>query len=476
MLSPLRIIDTSKKIVEESELLVMLVLATLLITCTFASQNIFFSYCSLAGFVFFYIYVLLNAPEAFIKYLFFFVEAFLNVIGCAFCEMTDIYLSELRTQSMYFGSLPLLVLNRWVQLVVIIFLDRRFERAFLQEPSSKTGLNFSIIMLFALFSLMLNSVLLFHVVFNPSFLIGVDRFTYAEMYLGGVWSYLGLAAQYMIVFPIVALCHGKRVLGAIPVVFYLVYLFCIGTKYGSFFSILTAFVLVFFVKIRQLDKKRLRRYALAIIAAVCGLVLVAVIAHSFTSEAKTIDFLYQRGAQEGQLWWGLYGNYQPGEGLRDFGNEINAILEGEKSIRESVGANYGIYKVMYLTAPESIVDGKLASGSAYSDASHAIVYYYFGSFGTIIFSCFAGFLIWLITNCFVKSANLGRVVELIIFYRFYFCLLRFVGSFSLVQFFDPLSILSYVYLIIVGLFFHNRKGMRKIGVSPPSSDKASPVE
>ena len=70
----------------------------------------------------------------------------------------------------------------------------------------------------------------------------------------------------------------------------------------------------------------------------------------------------------------------------EFKNEITALFEQKEGAANNVGSRNGIYGIMYATAPQSIIDGKLTTGSQYTEGGYAAAYYYFGPLGAICFS------------------------------------------------------------------------------------------
>ena len=66
------------------------------------------------------------APYQIFKYLPFHFGIIANVGGCAICGYGGLYLTELQIQSYFAGSLPLLVLSRWLFPVALVSFNRRF--------------------------------------------------------------------------------------------------------------------------------------------------------------------------------------------------------------------------------------------------------------------------------------------------------------------------------------------------------------
>ncbi len=175
--------------------------------------------------------------------------------------------------------------------------------------------------------------------------------------------------------------------------------------------------------------------------------MIAVFFAVSITDLDPYEYFSERVSQQGQLWWRIYdlygGNIHPDE----FVNEINAFFEGDKPNQECIGAKNGIYKVMYLCAPETVVTNKLSTGSRYIQADYAVVYYYFGVLGVIIYSVLMAIIVSRIVNLFILALKKKEFIKTLIYLRFFnmirssFCMLTFG------EFLDIISILSYVYLI-----------------------------
>lgn len=111
-----------------------------------------------------------------------------------------------------------------------------------------------------------------------------------------------------------------------------------------------------------------------------------------------------------------------------------------------VGANNGIYKIMYLCAPESVIDWKLGTGSRYTEAGMAAVYYYFGAFGVILFAAIMGFIVAATVNCFLRFIANNNLIAAMLMLRIFMIERTFLSMFTMADFFKPLSLLSYIYL------------------------------
>lgn len=330
------------------------------------------------------------------KYAVFLFACAANVVGCVSIELLDsTYLNELRCYSSFVGSLPLLCAGWWLFFTVIYLIDCRFEK----RLASKASVEFSrkdqsALPVFTVFVAILALVMFINVLPNPSFLLGVDRFVYNSRYIGGIWASFAAYMPFLIVVPILSIREGKgridRTIGILAVVFYFLYLFWTGTKFGDYFTVLCLVLLVYYDKIMSFSEQQMRKLLGLVAFSLCVLLCFTGFAHSFTSSNSAGDFYGSRTAQQGQIWWAMYKVTDGGMHLDDFADtEIDALLNND-SISESVGEMHGIYRAMYLTAPTHVVDSKLSSGSRYTEAGFACSYYYFGVLGVAAFAGLMG--------------------------------------------------------------------------------------
>ncbi len=427
--------------------------------CVLFSNIKTISYIALCIFIFYWMYLYHFNKTYFIKYLAFIFAAIGTVVGAAIIELfPEQYLPELRCQSHFTGSLPLIIFSYWIFLYVLELRDyhygdniRKIQVDSIEKGQSKREINLfafaSCILLFVLFAYVATHTL-------PASLLGTDRFGFALSYeMPWIISKISVSSYLLLIFPLLALVYTSRIVAIVSILLYCIFNFWIGEKFGAFFTLMCILLIVMYNKILLVNQKKLRKYLMVIISIFVVLVVVAVTIFSSSTDTNPYEYFTQRAAQQGQLWWKTYDLYSGTAHPNEFVNEINAFVEGEKSIRESVGANNGIYKVMYLCAPESVVSSRLAGGSRYTQADYAVVYYYFGILGVIIYSIIMGLIISSIVNSFIHSLQNKEYIKAVIYLRFFIMIRTSFSMFTFGGFLSFLSILSYVYLV----FAHGRR-------------------
>lgn len=369
------------------------------------------SLASLISFLLFGIYVCIAAPSFLIKYFSVLFGIVAAISGCFSCEFLGGYLPELRKDVFYSGSLPLLIFNYFIFLSCLYGFDGIFgtddKKLLTEVPARKEWKWFK--WLHASVTLMI-VIMFLHVLPNPSFIHGIDRFGYSSLYLSGIWRYLHSASMILCIIPLIAVRFGYRKSGWLAILVFCLYLFWTGIKFSGFYSLFSLAIFVYYDRIIALSRKFIYKLLVGAFVALGLLLGLSVFAHSFAASSDTAsEFFFNRTAQQGQLWWSTYSSYSPCEGIDEFSDELNGLAIGEKPISECRGDKYGIYKMMYLNAPTDLVDSKLASGSRYTEAAYPSMYYYYGPVGTVAFSVLTALGTVYLVNLMIKVIH-GREV------------------------------------------------------------------
>lgn len=382
--------------------IVTLFFALIFCICCVASSYFPSGFIALIAFCAYFLYLIARKPIFLLKYFAFVFTAVVNLVGCFYAEYFDLYLSELQCFATFYGSLPLLVLAWWIFFQTLLLFDLCFGWENDQQVKESSNYPENKYMHFAnIVMLVLMIVMFIRVLPNPSFLLGVNRFKYDSMFMIGIWQTFDSWLASLIVIPCLSIRKHRSKIGIATVCLYLLYLFWTGTKFGEFFAVLCLAVIAFYDKFLSMSLIRLRQVLIIVLSALLILVAFTSFAFSFTSTKSTEDFYSDRLAQQGQLWWYTYGNSNTLH-ASEFTDEIEA-LSNRKAISESVGENHGIYKIMYFSTPQSIIDAKLARGGRYTEAGFASAYYYFGEIGVIVFSLTMALIIAVIQNAMLRA-------------------------------------------------------------------------
>lgn len=425
-----------------------------LVLSTIMAEYLLASYASLIAVAAFFVALVLKRGGFFVKYFAFVFAIGANILGCAIIETQEISLPELDTFSSFAGSLPLLILSRWVFVVVLLVCDCRWgELALPKEGLTGAATRQKWVTLASQVILACAILLFLQVVPKPSFFLGLNSFDYARSYgLAGLWQTVANVLSYAIIIPAMAIRQGDKRLGAAAVGVYVLYLLWTGNKFGNFFNVACVLFLVFYDRIVARGARFLRQAAVLCLACILALVGFSLVAFSFTSSKDPVGYLFSRTAQQGQLWWKTYDWYGDDSHLEELEYEWDALIERREGAGNNVGHRNGIYGVMYSTAPGYLIDEKLRSGSQYTEGGYAAALYYFGMAGPLGFSCIMGAIVSLLTNGLLRSIASDRLVVATVCMRLLAISMTALSMFLFIGYFDELSLLSYVFLFVVGLF------------------------
>lgn len=452
-----------------------LFVGTILCVCVVYSKVWFFTFVSLSVLVFYCLYVFKNRPEYFIKYMMCFYSMVASVIGCIICEFTTLYLNEIDTYAHFAGSAPLLILVHWLIMSLILSFDNYTPTNELQIKSKGTNKSYIYIKYFTWVYFGFSLILFLKVMFHPSFILGVDRVGYASMgYVTGIWEKISNFMQYLVVIPIMYIFYVDKKKGLLFILPYILYLFWTGNKFGTFFNIFYIFLFVIYGIMKDLGYKKIRSILLMVFFAVFLLVGISLVAISFSGDYKIDEYFFNRVAQQGQMWWKsydlFYGNPKPD----GFINEIKGAFFGNQLITENVGANYGIYNLMYLLAPKQKVDYKIMAGSRYTEATFGSILYYFGISGLLITCLIIAFITTKLTNAAIKAIRSEQIIKAMLLLRLYLAFRVAVTIFVFYDFLDLISIITYIYLIFIGnkkITFRKMRGVKSYELLLSNKDK-----
>ena len=419
----------------------------LFLCCVFSDQAAS-GYIACGFLIIFFVIAVYEKPTFLIKYPFALFAVSGSVAGVYSIELLpSFYLGELRRYTYFAGSLPLLTLGWWVYLAVLYVsisydeddcLDKICfsAKALKWLPYMTLGVLFVCLVLFAA------------VLPNPSFLNGMDRFEYSSQYLTGPLRTVSNCMPFLIIIPIFAIREGHKASGIAALALYCLFLFWTGTKFGAFFNVVCSFLLVYFDSLRILGVAALRKICLIIATVLLVVISFAGFAYGLTSSVPIDQYYSARTAQQGQLWWSIYGLSAETTHIDAFiNNELPALSES-KPISDCVGARNGIYLAMYLSAPTAVVDSKLANGSRYTEAGFACAYYYFGAAGVVFFAGILALITVAFTNGFLNALRHGEFLSSIIQARFIYFARVALSMFLFSQFLTALSLACFGYLFI----------------------------
>lgn len=417
------------------------------------------SYISFIAYIYYWFNMLWTDKAFIIKYLAFIFNAVGCVVGVAIIELfPSFYMIELNVNSHFSGSLPFIIYFYYIFIELIHILEGRHETkskiVYEMQRLLEIGCNKKVITYGTLISLVfLGSLALRTIIVSPpAFIFGIDRFTYATNYaVGGIWGKISTLSYLLLIFPLLSILYNRNKWSGFAAIFcYVLYTLWVGNKFGSLFSLMCLLLLVFSERIMSLPKKVLNRILFLGGIILVAMILVAIVLVS--NGGNGAEYFGQRASQQGQLWWSIYDQFHNNAHPEKFGIELKAILEGERSVKESIGCMNGIYGMMYLSAPKALIDYKLSLGIRYAQAGFAASYYYFGFVGAMLYAIFGSVIVYFTTHYFVQFLNEQKYICAFMTLRIYMLFRAAFGMYLFANMFDAVSILSYILLFLLSIF------------------------
>lgn len=377
------------------------------------------------GIIILMINLLLFYPNFVIRYIMIFFMSLGNLLGVFICEHENIWLSELSVSSEYVGSFPLLCLGWGIFIFTVWILDQKktlqVENQKFEFVQLKFGhFKFSIQTCLVLGLIICSTLLLIHVIPHPAFLEHLDRFAFQKKYITTLWKhvlsiyYAGLPLLLSIIIANKAYVKSLKVPAYISIIEYCVFLFFSGEKFGGFWYVIVISCIVFSIKGQNIDVKKIRKIFFKLTAT--SIILLIILAAHITltyGSAEVSNYLPQRIAQQGQLWWATYkqdkNNYAHIDELDD---EFQTYFQFSDINEKKY--NHAIYKIMRFVTPDEIFQQKIESGSRYSTSTFASMFYYFKTPGIILFAFLGAGIYWLLMRWFMNAIKSGYIIEILL--------------------------------------------------------------
>lgn len=440
-----------KYTIKKSKVILLMINTIILAICCLFSRFPFFDLVAFAVWIAYMGYLVLRHSKEVVRYLYFIFITNAVILSVFICDFFQgYYLNELDTYTGYVGALPILIIGEMLFSFILINDNEVYNNNLISNKSEGKGIK--ILRVFNFFVLVLCLYLFLNIITKPAFLLGIDRTTYAALITPKNALYSAISGQInvLISIPILLLLYDKKykIYPLISIFLYGLYYIWNGNKFGPFLSLACLFFMLYTSDYSNINKRKIKKFLKYGLGFIIIAIVSAVFIQSYLSGLKSDDYFIRRLAQQGQLWWKTYDislNAHPEEFL----NEINSIFSDKKAISDYVGSNTGIYKIMYLCGPKSLVDHRLTTGSRYTEGGFACAYYYFGIVGVVLFAFFNGIVVKKIVKSIFSSAGNQDYIKFILLIRLYLRYNAFISMFTLAELFDAGCIITYVYLILM---------------------------
>lgn len=378
-----------------------------------------------------------------------------SLLGVYVDENTNIYLTELACYSGHNGSFFLYTVTYFVFYYALWAFDvyQRSKTKYQIEAAeqiiiNKTNIEDKICLFLGYFELILIAILFIKVLKNPAFVSGYGRFYYNEEFLSGIFSIIYKIVKLLspVIFILYLKDHKKLCFGIL--ILEILFYFWTGNKFGAYFDLIAmaAPIIICELKRKKINMIKLLQIGLICVIILCGTVFL----HNSLTYGKSFDdnleYLQQRTAQQGELWWAIYGQEKnAGMHISELSDEYNTFFTLNDDVINQY--NYGIYKIMRKTTPAYVFYNRVyyGDGSRYSMSGFASVYYYFKTGGLIIFAVISAILYGFVINLYYHSLLSKKVIESILYYK--------IGAniYTALTMADFYLLFSFKMLILVGI-------------------------
>lgn len=411
--------------IKKKTLTIDLVFVIFMVVFSVLNVAVNMDYISLIVYFAFLYFIYRTNSKILLKYLFMFVMFTYHIMSVFIVENSSVYFYNLQTQSYRSGAfIPLLLSYVLFFSVLVLMEENKNSKILMEDAENKwktntgfniNGFNLSDKMGVRIISFILFAAIVFMVFrLRNSFFYnmgGINRFVYRANTFSDLDEKFYTYIAWLLPIPLLGNDSKTKRRALAFFVVYCIYMIWIGDKFGSLFMAFYIFVLATWVK-EGLNKKKIKK----IIFTSCVVLGVLMVFISF-------QVLYERGSWsevltyfnnrltggQSDLWWKIYSSDSlNGWRIGDFFNdEVSAIFRTPDNIMEY---DFGIYKMMKVTAPSGVVTNYLSNGARFAASTQASLFYYFKYTGLYLGSIILGMFCFILVN---KAINAYKRMDII---------------------------------------------------------------
>lgn len=383
-------------------------------------------YVGLCVYIYFLAYTIKHFREMIIKYIFMYVM-FTYHIGSVFVvENYPTFLYNLQTTSYWNGGFIPLVFSYVLGFCTLLLLENNRSSAMIKRKqnteyverrielfglSNKQMVRITTAVLFTLMAYMLLRVR------SSGYysMGGIDRFDYRNSVFSAFDSKFYTYIAWFLPIPLLGNNLGMKKRAFAFFAIYGFYLIWIGDKFGSLFSAVYFYLLVSWAT-KKLNRKTFRRLMLTFVL-VLALLMVYIGYQVLYERGSLLEvseyFNHRLTGGQSDLWWGVYSQEKNGWWrISEFGDELKAMFVQPQDIFDY---NFGIYKMMKVTAPRWVVNNYLTRGVRFAASTQASLFYYFKYSGLFVGSILMFVLYFSLVNRAIYAYKKCDIVESIVY-------------------------------------------------------------
>lgn len=347
-----------------------------------------------------------------VEYFWLIVMATLNIVG-AFCCDESIFLVELNYSSSYRCVLSPLVAFYIVLFAAIELFRLRNVKAS-KRYIKKNDTHWLKVVL--LIGIALELYLLIPVASNPYFIAGASRLEYAQNNMSTLSVSLRTYLPMFLPIAVMEWKDGSKKLPATFLVLLVLFYFLEGDKFGAYLFAAYIVALSSLDSISEKTVSKVVKILFVLFCALIGIVYTQRILLFDENLSEVIEYLSQRLAQQGEVWWSVYSQLSTGSLQQgDLSSEINAILN-PSSLTGVL--DFGQWKMMSVACGYSEYSAyRIMAGNPFTSTTPASLVYYFGYIGAIGFYMVFGVIYAVLIRGSIRAFSSNRVLESIIYVK-----------------------------------------------------------
>lgn len=344
----------------------------------------------------------------------------LNLAGIYVIEKFSITLVELQEKTYFVGAFSVMAIAQVLMYMAAewgrLKNETNFKKA--SEHNSRKDVSMYNRKMAIFITFIGSGILLFlwgSVITKPYFFVGMDRLTYASKIVGNFRR--SLSSYLPLLIPTAVMCFvlGKKKTSTVFFALLLIYYFWVGNKFGVYFITVYITVSCLYVYIERKRIKKIVTIVVLVFAGLLGIVLLQRVLLYGETLNQIWEYLYQRLAQQGEVWWSIFRQKSPFDfsNLHEIKDEFTAIFsEGKGSELYA----YGQWKMMIKASWKNVAYAqyRIDVGNPYTSTTAASLYYYFGILGPILFYPLFGyvysFVMTKLREHFINHRILGTIV------------------------------------------------------------------
>ena len=386
-------------------------------------------FVALVVYIFFLLEVYHIDKKILVKYMFMFVMFSYHLLSVFISDNFNITFYNLMKSSYKTGCFIPLLLYYMIYFAVVIILESSDKKTMYNKDKFRSKKYFfgsftisekKLVRFVSGILIVFTAVMVVRMGKNSFYSLGgIDRFEYRSTYFSELDEKFYTYILWLLPIPLMGNNLKMKKSANLFFVFYCLYMISVGDKFGSLFIAFYFYMLVSWAT-QEMDKKLIKKMGVIVVVmliALLAFVTFQVLYDKGTWDEVLIYFKNRLTGGQSDLWWGIFsiekgGSWRLTEFFKD---EVCAIFNKPSDV---IDYNFGIYKMMRVTAPSSVVNSYLSRGVRFAASTQASLFYYFKYTGLIIGSILMGKVSFVLVNNAVKAYQKFDILRAILYTMF----------------------------------------------------------